>query len=326
LKYELLTRNLLRIVLYSLCLIIATQVSLNALSLLLGEVKYANFYELVAREASFALLLLGLVLVVFVLHLSSSLKAPKYLLGVKVSVLVMYLYLTVLMITSGVKPELMEYIEKTLPPYLAQYLFVVILLLVAFVLTRTPGLIGEEWVVYAVGVALEVTGVVSGLLVLHGVITAMLKGNPEFALLATAVITAALAVYVWLSVESTVIRVRGVYSYSVLQSVVLRRLITIILGLAVALVALGVSGSGIVAELGRKWTFQHIREAILLVQLVGLITMSIGLVISLVGGILILRSEHGARGILILSQYKKSGEVNKALEVLEIKKTSSENP
>jgi len=322
LKYELLIRNSLRIVVYSLCLVIATLVSLNALSLLLGEVEYAG-YALVAREASFALLVLGLALVVYALSLSSSLRADRYLLGVRISVLVVYLYLTGLMIASGVRTALMEYIAETLPPYLALYLLVVILLVVASILTRTPGIVGEERVVYIVGVALEIAGVAGGLLVLHGVVTAMLRGRPELALLATSVILVALAVYTWLSIESTIARVRGVHSYAVLQSIVLRRLITIILGIVVALIALVVSSSSILAGLSRVWTFHHIQEAILLIQLVGLITTSIGLVISVVGGVLLLSSEHGARGLLILSQYKKTGEVDKVLEVLEIKRTNS---
>ena len=316
-KYGLLVKNSFKIVISSLCLVIVTLVSLNIVAFLTGEINYSEgFYAVVAREASFALSVLGLGLVVYVLFSSSGLDSAKYTLSVKISVLTTYLYLTVLMIISGVKTALMEHIKDVLPPYLALYLLVVILLVVAFYLTRTREFTSEERVVYVAGVALEITGVVLGLVVLIRVFTEMLKPHPELVLLATSIPIVALVVYTWLSVENTIVRIRGSHGYRTLQSLVLRRIVTTILGIAVALTTLIVNGFSILVELSRVWTFQTIREALLLVQLVALMLMSIGLVVGVVGGVLVLSSERGLKGILLL---RKQRELDKLLVTLGVK-------
>ena len=91
---------------------------------------------------------------------------------------------------------------------------------------------------------------------------------------------------------------------------------TTILGIAVALTTLVVNGFSILVELSRVWTFKTIREALLLVQLVALMLMSIGLVVGVVGGVLVLSSERGLRGILLP---RKQRELNKLLVALGVK-------
>jgi uncharacterized Zn-finger protein len=313
-KYQSLIKAAPVITYISLSILAFALLSLNILSLINTKVTD----EILVHELIFLFILLLTIALVDIISSSSRLDSLEYIGSIRTGLLIVYLYMIAsILICSVIGPTAINLLSYFIPPYLALYLFIIIIIIVASFLTHEKYLESGEKSTFIIGLMLELVGIIVGLVII-GTIIAAFTGLHLF--LAVATITA-LITYAWLRIENIIVRIKGSYTYGVFYSMIYRRVTTAILCIILALVALYHSTLYLSMGLHYSWTFRSVEEAFLLLICLSLALVVAGNVIGIVGISLFLPSEHGLRGLTLITRHKLSGgsmeELLKSLSIIQ---------
>jgi len=318
LKYVSLVKASLRITSISLSILAFALLFHNLLSLASTKI---YTHEVLIGEIIYLFILVLIVVIAEVTYYGSKLDSLEYVRSIRGSLIIVYFYIIVsILVCSSISPTFLDLLSYFIPPYPALYLFILITLLTAAILTREKYLESGEKVTFITGVVFEFVGISVGLVILY-IITATFTGSH----LPTGVATiTAFIIYAWSRIENTIIKIHGSYTYGALYSTIYRRATTATLCIILAWLTLYYNGLYLSEGLNYNWTFKNIEEAFLLLIYTSLALVIVAGIIGIAGAIVFLPSEHGLRGLTLIAHHKliTGGRMEELLSSLSITQPS----
>ena len=318
-KYVSLVKASLKLTYMSLIILVFALLPIYLLSLASIET-YAH--KALIDEIKYLFIFLLIIIIADLTHSGSKLDSLEYVRGIRRSLIIMYSYIIAsILICSSISPTILDLLfSYFIPPYPALYLFIIITLLTASILTREKYLESGEKVTFITGVVFESVGIAVGLVILY-IITATFTGL--HLLTGVATITAFI-IYAWSRIENTVIKMYGSYTYGVFYSTIYRRVTTATLCIILAWLTLYYNGLYLYKGLNYSWTFKNIEEAFLLLIYTTLAIVIVAGIIGIGGAIVFLLSEHGLRGLKLMAHHKliTGGRIEELLSSLGITQPS----
>jgi hypothetical protein len=308
----------LRIISISLSILAFALLFHNLLSLASTKI---YTHEVLIGEIRYLFILVLIVVIAEVTYYGSKLDSLEYVRSIRGSLIIVYFYIIVsILICSSISPTFLDLLSDFIPPYPALYLFILITLLTAAILTREKYLESGEKVTFITGVVFEFVGISVGLVILY-IITATFTGSHLPAGVAT---ITAFIIYAWSRIENTIIKIHGSYTYGAFYSTIYRRATTATLCIILAWLTLYYNGLYLSKGLNYSWTFKNIEEAFLLLIYTSLAIVIVAGIIGIGGAIVFLLSEHGLRGLKLMAHHKliTGGRMEELLSSLSITQPS----
>lgn len=263
------------------------------------------------------LIILILMIMVNVLSASSKLNPDVFIYNVRTGLVIIYLLLityNIIELAGGI-----SLYQIGLPSYIALYLLILILIVVASILMKMRVSGTEEKALYIAGTIIDIISVSMALIFLTYILDIIFMFAP-YKVVIPICSAVTLVVYIWISIENIFGRTIGKTSIVALWSTVLRRIVTVVAGAILGSTVLYFDVQAIVDMLNYEWTLTSVNETFHLLLFVSLAILLVTIIIGLVGGIMLIPSYYGVRGISLLIRMNKGESID--LSILGISTTT----
>lgn len=264
-------------------------------------------------------ILVVLINVANVLSASSSLDPDLFADSIRIGMIIVYLLLLLLNIV-GVTADIPLH-RVGIPPYIALYLLIPILFIVSSILIKRRSLSAEEKALYITGTIIDAVSAGIALGVLMYILGEVITYTTILIYMSGSI---ALTIFVWIDVENMLSRTVGKTSTATLWSIILRRIITATAGIVLGCVTLYFNAKAIADMIGYRWSLASVAETFQLLLLISFVISFVAILVGLVGGIMLIPSSHGARGIPLLIRMSRGESID--LSVLGISVGAEPSP
>lgn len=270
--------------------------------------KYGIDRFIIMLSADYIFFISVLIVVTGILSVSSRLSSYAFMDSVRIGMTGLYVVLVVLSITSiAVGVPLLS-----IPPYIALYILILILSIVSSVLIKRRVQSAEEKALYVAGTVISIVAASMALIMLMGILHKMLMHTP-FKVLVYISGFMALAIFIWMNIDDISSKVVGNTKTITMWIIISRKLFTATAGIILGSIVLYFDVKSVAEMLKYKWSLTSIIETFYLLALTSLMILLVAIVIGLVGGLLFIQSNHGARGIRLLIRMSKGERIDPSI-------------